>query len=234
MEYPKINSLWKRDPATHKFLFGELSCKEFLFHLDWDVEEKIDGMNIRIYFQAVDGEEGTQGYKFDIKGRTAAANSPKKLEDWIYGKGLEKGLSELGLRNGVLYGEGFGPGIQSGGIYRSDMAFILFDCYTNRWSTREEITQIATALNIDRTPQLGKYSIKEIISKVLSRPKGHYGKCDYTMEGIVARSRPLVRFNNPNADPLMFKLKVKDFEGETAKNYFQLLKSHNVSRWRRS
>lgn len=227
MEYPKINSLWKReDPRLpgsrgngkiHSLIEGDYAKQEFAAIDKWRVEEKIDGTNIRIYF-SINREVDAQskhcsfGYVFDIKGRTSEAVIPNGLEDWIYNKRLEVGLGNLGLIKGILYGEGFGAGIQSGGIYRPDKAFILFDCYTNRWSTREELKTIAEALNLETPHDLGMMTRDDIISFVKSKPHGFYGDKKYIMEGIVARSEPLMRFNTISADPVMWKLKVKDFK----------------------
>lgn len=69
MEYPKINSLFKRegcgvyDESKHRYvsdlekrprkspmIFGEYSCPEFESISRWLVDEKIDGTNIRVIF----------------------------------------------------------------------------------------------------------------------------------------------------------------------------------------
>jgi hypothetical protein len=220
MEYPKINSLWKRSLEDHFFIEGDYSCPEFGAMDRWRVEEKIDGTNIRIYFQR--SETGlclstlpavcSIHYNFDIKGRTANSDLPRGLEDWIYSRNLEVGLANLGLTQGILYGEGFGAGIQRGGIYRPDKAFMLFDCYTTRWSTRDEVHGIAEALGLETPHDLGLMTEKEIIKLIKSSPKGFYGDRKYVMEGIIARSEPLVRFNNQRAEPVVWKLKVGDFK----------------------
>ena len=50
IEYPKIESLYKRNEKTHKFAIGEFRIPEFqyLYSLPWRWTEKIDGTNIRI------------------------------------------------------------------------------------------------------------------------------------------------------------------------------------------
>lgn len=85
MEYPKINSLWKRqgwyfdekkkkDPTYQKnrqsFIVGDYACEEFGLIKEWDVYEKVDGTNIRVMF---DGE------KVKFGGRTNAAQIPCHL-----------------------------------------------------------------------------------------------------------------------------------------------------------
>jgi len=55
---------------------------------------------------------------------------------------------------------------------------------------------------------------EEVVAFVKSKPTGKYNDTGYPMEGIIARSEPLVRFNEPGAGPVMWKLKVKDFKQE--------------------
>ncbi len=76
-EYPKINSLWKREgfdfvqtgkkPTSKKLIEGDHSCPEFANIFLWSVDEKIDGMNIRIMYK-----EGQVSYA----GRTKDAMIP--------------------------------------------------------------------------------------------------------------------------------------------------------------
>ena len=170
----------------------------------------------------------------EIHGRTNKAQLNQKLIDFIWNKHFETKLDLFPI-NGevystVLFGEGFGAGIQSGGIYRNDISFILFDVYMGgRWSTREEVKHLANLLELETPHDFGMMTQDEIISFVKSKPRGWYAAYHarelygidvedatyaYTIEGIVARSEPLVRFNNNQASPVMWKLKVKDFKGD--------------------
>ena len=49
-EYHKIQSIFKRDDKTHKFVVGEWSLPEinYLAHNQWEFTEKVDGTNIRV------------------------------------------------------------------------------------------------------------------------------------------------------------------------------------------
>ena len=51
MIYPKIDTLFNRDPKTFKVNELEIRRPEFLIPNIWDVTEKIHGMNIRVYYQ---------------------------------------------------------------------------------------------------------------------------------------------------------------------------------------
>ena len=239
MEYPKIHSLWKRAEG-HNFIIGDYSCPEFATQTKWRVQEKIDGTNIRIVIQRFADPQLDvlyttlkQGNKISnqicdicLLGKTGNAQIPKGIIDWFQEKHFEITLlqnSIFPIGTTILFGEGFGPKIQSGGIYRKDISFILFDVYMcGRWSTREEVDEIAKLLGLESPCDLGLMKEEEIVAFVCSKPKGFYGDKNYTIEGIVARSEPLVRFNNNQANPVMWKLKVKDFNPSTPNGFVGL------------
>jgi len=205
MEYPKINSLWKRD-AAHNLIENDYSRVEFGAFKKWRVEEKIDGTNIRVYVQ-----NGT----ITVKGRTNKAAVPAEVLAFLSREEFMQKLSCFGPNSVVLFGEGFGGNIQIGKHYRPDAAFILFDVYMlGKWCSREEVAEIAQKLGLDHPADLGMMTEDEVVAFVKSKPTGKYNDTGYPMEGIIARSEPLVRFNEPGAGPVMWKLKVKDFKQE--------------------
>ena len=75
MKYPKIETLWNRDPQTHKVLPGELRLPEFGLVSRWLVTEKIDGTNVRIMLHA----DGSVEYG----GRTDNAQMPTTLIGYL-------------------------------------------------------------------------------------------------------------------------------------------------------
>lgn len=195
MKYPKINSLYKRDQAG-KFL-PEFSCAEFayLYKNQWTATEKVDGTNIRVVW---DGD-------ITFKGRTDNAQLPANLF---------KRLTELfpvekfgGFHHMILFGEGYGSGIQSGGDY-GQPNFILFDVLINGfWLEREDIEDVATKLGIGVVPILFEDTLQNIESivrggftSVLKKSKP---------EGLVIK--PAVSLNCRNGERVITKLKLKDF-----------------------
>ena len=61
-EYPKIQSVFKRNEETHKFIDGEWSLPEFQYLAPclWRATEKIHGTNIRVGWNpALDGSGGS-------------------------------------------------------------------------------------------------------------------------------------------------------------------------------
>ena len=82
IEYNKIETLWKRDmDGSKKLLEGEFRnpTVEFLKDNIWQFTEKIDGTNIRIYW---DGHTVTFG------GRTDRAQIPVFLLDYLMANAL--------------------------------------------------------------------------------------------------------------------------------------------------
>jgi ATP-dependent RNA circularization protein (DNA/RNA ligase family) len=225
MEYPKINSLWKREgwyftqdkknsPDYQKrkqsFIIGEYSESEFDNIKYWMVDEKVDGTNIRIIY--------TKGVVY-IKGRTEDSQLPPHLLEYL----RETFTSDLFRRifqveaidsypNVILFGEGYGPKIQSGGgNYRSDLGFILFDVWIGGWwLQRLDVLDIAEQLNIKTTPEIGIMTESEIVEYVKSKPLSLCSRIPQIMEGVICRSYPLMLFRN--GKPIMWKLKCKEFQ----------------------
>lgn len=173
--YPKIPSPWKRSPDTNRFDYNQWisPAVQDLRNADWEWTEKIDGMNIRI---------GWDGFAVRFGGRSDRADIHKDLRIHLDGKFHEEIMeSAFGSTPVVLFGEGYGAGIQKGGHYREDKAFILFDVLiNNQWLSRESKEGISTALNIDIVPlvyPLWDNGIWGAVDLVRERPP--------TFEGVV-------------------------------------------------
>ena len=71
-EYEKIETLYVRDDNTKKLLEGSFRNEtvELLKNIQWEFTEKIDGTNIRIYWD---------GHKVQYFGRTDKAQIPSML-----------------------------------------------------------------------------------------------------------------------------------------------------------
>ncbi len=110
-----------------------------------------------------------------------------------------------------MYGEGYGGKIQKGGgLYRNDPGFILFDvCWDGWWLERDNVKDIAAKLGIPSVPVIGIMGLEEAIGIVKASPNSMIAVEPKTIEGIVARSVPLMLFRD--GSPVMWKLKVRDF-----------------------
>ncbi|MEY2655106.1 MAG: hypothetical protein RLZZ524_2134, partial [Pseudomonadota bacterium] len=117
-EYQKINTVFKRDmESKHKTLIdGEWSLPEFetLAGLDWEWTEKIDGTNIRVIWKAG---------KLEFRGKTDNANMPGPLDRALHSMFDDNTALKTLSDDVLLYGEGYGAGIQKGGCYRPDPSF---------------------------------------------------------------------------------------------------------------
>lgn len=208
-EYEKIETLFLRDDKTKKLVEGKYRNEtvEFLKNIDWEFTEKIDGTNIRVYWD---------GHKVQYLGRTDKAQIPSQLMNRLielFGGDVNEEIFEqhFGENEVMLIGEGYGAKIQSGGDYRSDNDFILFDvCINGNYQPREAVKGIAGYFNIDVVPTIMIGKLEEGVKYVKSKPKSTIGTAN--MEGLVAR--PKVELKDRCGNRLIVKIKVRDFEGE--------------------
>lgn len=232
MQYPKINSLYKRqgwyfDEEAKKnpekqagrqtFIEGDYARKEFANISFWQVEEKIDGTNIRVNW---DGRMVTFG------GRTKDAQIPTHLLTYLQAQFtaelMDKAFSELKDPpfDITLYGEGYGPKINNGGFYDTDPKFCLFDVRVGRWwLEKHSLMQISETLGIKIAPTIGTMTTQEIVDYVKTKPISVFATNDrpprHVMEGVMCRPVPQMLFRD--GTPIMFKLKCKDFPSEDRK-----------------
>lgn len=225
MEYPKINSLWKREgwyfdqdkknspdyqKGRQSFIEGDYASAEFGNIKLWDVEEKVDGTNIRIHFTCSLNQPPIQPI---FMGRTANSQLPCHLLQYLQSHFTEERLQKVfpDGSNVFLFGEGYGPKIQGcGGNYRGDPGFILFDVMVgNWWLKREDVYGIANQLQVPHCPPIGRMSEAEIVEYVKSKPLSRCSRNPQMMEGVICRSEPLVLYRK--GIPIMFKLKCKEF-----------------------
>lgn len=208
--YEKINTLWQRD-KDNKFVImpGFYSCQEFANVNLWEVTEKIDGMNTRVIITKDD---------IEFRGRTDRAQLPAELmgrlsELFLSREKIDEVFDFEKANEVVLYGEGYGPKIQKGGIYRDDQDFILFDIMIDDiWFEGRQVTYYADLLGLNRVPVLGIMNTPDIVDSLSKSPV--YSRAsirdDAPIEGVVCRSFPLML--NRLGKRVIFKLKVKDYE----------------------
>ena len=210
-EYPKIQSLFKRDEKTHKFIIGQFSLPEFAYLQDniWYWTEKIDGTNIRIDWGTGETDTGIPILSFG--GRTDHAQMPPRLSARLHEIfTVDKFKSLYPETPMTLYGEGYGAGIQKGGgNYIPDSCdFILFDVMIDGWWLKQEdITDIALKLGIEEVPLVAYGSIEEAIDLVSSGITSHFG--NFQAEGIVLK--PVIELRSRAGHRIITKMKTKDF-----------------------
>ncbi len=232
MEYPKINSLYKRTgmywneenkamqydrTKKHDLIIGDYALPEFGLIKEWMVFEKIDGTNIRITFTSEDSQstDNTKFYKIQFDGRTKDSQLPTHLLKYLQETFTIEKLAKVfpDTQRVILFGEGYGPKIQSGGVYRDDVSFILFDVFVagEWWLEYEDRLDIASKLGIDHVPYLCKMTEHAIATYVKAQPKSKIAKdLKYVMEGVVCSTEPILRLRNGNC--LKFKLRCEDMK----------------------
>lgn len=208
-EYPKIQSIYKRDEGTHRFIEGEFSLPEFEYLKDnqWFFTEKIDGTNIRV---------GWDGFNVEIGGRTDNAQIPtflyQKLAEIFTFEHLLKAFPDSQEEKAaiMLCGEGYGAKIQKGGgnYISNGVDFILFDVLIGEWWLRRpDVEDIAQLLGVRTVPSLGQGTLSDAVMGIKAGVPSTFG--DFLAEGMVLR--PIVELKTRSGHRIITKLKHKDF-----------------------
>jgi len=201
-EYSKINTIWKRDERG-QVVVGDYATPEFAYlaDLDWDWTEKVDGTNVRV---------GWDGSSVEFGGRTSNAQMPTKLvaalrEMFANPAAFADCFGESGA---VLYGEGYGAGIQSGGNYSPTQTFVLFDVAVGPWwLRRDDVADVAAKLGLRCVPIVGRGSLPWASDRTKAGLTSTWG--DFPAEGMVGR--PVVDLFDRKGERIIAKIKARDF-----------------------
>lgn len=224
IEYPKIQSIFKRD-ENKNLLEGQWTCPEFdyLSGNIWVATEKVDGTNIRVtYFPkglVKDVEDPPLPSYVLFQGRTSKAQIPAHLVNHLNSVFTRERFSEMFPDLDVpitLYGEGYGEKIQSGGKYMPDghgVGFVLFDVLVGHWwLQRQGIVDVAMKMGIPFVPILCEVNLAYAIGMIKYEDKimSSFGKQDFPIEGFVLK--PKVDLCTRNGQRVITKIKYKDFK----------------------
>lgn len=211
-EYHKIDTLFERD---EKFIVDPARLKKSVLATirEWDVTEKIDGTNVRVMLSETGdvtfgGRSDNAQMPADLMMKLIAMFPQQKMTDALWIGGTQT--------SAILYGEGYGAGIQKGGTYRPDKSFILFDVLVGGtwWLDREDVDDVARKLGIDTVPYLGRMTLDEIVALVRTPFPSKIGTG--MAEGIVAR--PIETLFDKRGERVIIKLKTKDFGKQLSKS----------------
>ena len=206
--YEKIDTVFNRDTTGTKQLILNSwrdPVVEYLRNNLWLFTEKVDGTNIRIHWD---------GHQVEFGGRTDRAQIPDFLLEKLrsmFGTAEAEELFEQtwGEKEVFLFGEGYGPKIQSGGDYRADVSFILFDVLVgDNYQEREWVEKTAEMFNIDVVPVVLTGTIQDGIDFVMRHPASTMGTA--MMEGVVGR--PAVEMRDRRGNRVIVKIKWDDFK----------------------
>lgn len=231
-KYPKIQTLYERDPDNFRVRVGKLRKPEFATVRTWLVTEKIDGTNIRVIL-CPDG-------RVSFRGRTDRAQLYPKLVDVLnhmFPEGTTQALypdqkEDTPYPWTILYGEGYGEKIQKGGgDYREGQSFRLFDVLIipqeaerGWWQEWDTVREMAGRLGIETVPFNSRLEVlpttaRDLLAWFPTSVVAITEKCEHAPnfarlpEGIVARTNPLL-FNRLG-ERVMWKLKLRDFPDGT-------------------
>ena len=213
IEYNKIDTVYERDVnGTKRLIEGQFRSEavRYLAGNMWDFTEKIDGTNIRVHWD---------GHKITFGGRTERAQIPTHLINKLTDIFLTNEVEELfeqkfGEHEVILFGEGYGAKIQNGGLYRSDVGFILFDVMINgNYQPRASVEDVAACFGLEIVPIVLRGTIEDGVRLVKAHPRSTIGTAP--MEGVVGR--PAVEMCDRCGKRVIVKIKACDFkEGDDA------------------
>lgn len=207
IEYNKIDTVFERDTTgSKKLIEGQFRDEtvKYLRNMPWRFTEKIDGTNIRVHWD---------GHKVEFGGRTDRAQIPaplvNKLNEMFGGNEAEELFEQkFGQNDVILFGEGYGPKIQKGGLYRDDVSFIMFDVMINgNYQPRVSVENIAKCFGVDVVPVIFVGTIIEAVDYVKVKRSSTIGRAP--MEGLVGV--PLVELQDRCGKRLIVKIKACDF-----------------------
>ena len=209
--YEKIETIFARDiEGTKKLIPGKFRSEtvESLKNVEWEWTEKVDGTNIRVFWD---------GHSVRFGGRTDRASIPAPLVNRLnalFGGEENAQLFEqtFGDKEVILFGEGYGKKIQAvGSAYNPDgVDFILFDVLIgNNYQEREWVGLTALAFGVKAVPIVGRGTLDQAVEYVKGHPKSTLGNCE--MEGIVCR--PSLELRDRRGERVIVKIKWRDFAG---------------------
>ena len=207
-QYEKIETVFCRDTnGTKRLVLNDYRNPTIAYLKDnmWVFTEKVDGTNIRVHWD---------GHKVEFGGRTDKAQIPgpllSKLNEMFMTTEAEELFEQVwGDKDVILFGEGYGPKIQNGGEYRSDVSFILFDVLVgDNYQEREWVEKTAQMFNIDVVPIVLTGTIQDGIDYVMKHPRSTMGTA--MMEGVVGK--PMFELRDRRGERVIVKIKWEDFK----------------------
>lgn len=203
-EYHKIETLYERDETTFKVRVGEYKNRTYTLLKKWVFTEKIDGTNIRCIWK--DG-------KLTFGGKSDNAQIHADLIKWLYENvSAEKMVAAFpDSPEVVLYGEGYGAGIQKGGVYSPTKKIILFDVLVGGkwWLSQENVEDVGRKVGLDVVPVIGEMTLEDATEMCRVGFESRIGASPHPAEGLVGR--PHETLFDKKGHRLIVKLKTKDF-----------------------
>lgn len=213
-EYHKIETLYERDEKTFKVKPDVLKNRTYSLLKTWHWTEKIDGTNIRAIWQPEILLEQKESLTFG--GKTDNAQIHADLIKWLYENVKPEQLRDIfPTESAVIYGEGYGAGIQKGGgDYSPTKKLIVFDVLVGGkwWLSHENVCDVASKLGLDVVPDFGEMTLEQATELVRAGFPSKLNGGKKQSEGLVGR--PLEALFDKKGARLIVKLKTHDFAVE--------------------
>ena len=181
IKYPKIDALFERNSDLKLSNTFRDPAFEYLKDLKWQGFEKLDGTNVRIYWD---------GYRVSTHGRTDNAVFEKSFEEYLEkfkSKEFEELMEQIfGEKEVHLFGEGLGQKIQGGSS--TENKIVLFDVLVqDNWLKYEDVKDIGNKLGLEVVNLEIEGTLNELIEYVKTPRKA--SNKDIQMEGLIARPK---------------------------------------------
>lgn len=183
-EYRKIDNVFKFDSKCN--IIGLNQPYNLLSDIDWIGTEKVDGTNVRVYWD---------GHKITLAGRTDKSQWQGDLYKLLSEKFLTDEMEYLfeqvfGEKEAYIFGEGYGPKIQKNGeLYSNEPSFIVFDVTIDGHELNiEKVEDVANQLGLEYVPIRFGGTLSEAILFVKEHPFS-YINFEHEMEGLVLTPR---------------------------------------------
>ena len=211
-KYEKIDTIFARDTEGSKKLkpgvFRDPTI-EYLALNKWLWTEKIDGTNIRVYWD---------GHHITFGGRTDNAQIPAdlvvKLNEIFMNSAAEELFEQtFGEKEVIIFGEGYGRKIQKVGskYIKNGVDFIVFDVLIgDNYQPREWVEKTAQMFGLKVVPVVGEGTLYEAVKFVCDHPNSIIAEDEVEMEGIVAR--PAIEMRDRRGERIITKIKWEDIK----------------------
>ena len=205
-EFAKIETLYERDLTTFKVDPTKIKNRTYSLLKEWEWTEKVDGTNIRVIWDPLAGA-------VTFGGKTDNAQIHADLIKYLYETVTAAKLLAVFPPPApvVIYGEGYGAGIQKGGGYRPDKALIVYDVLVDGkwWLSGDNVADVCQRLGLDMVPRLGAMTLEAATEKVRAGFPSLIPGATCAAEGMVGR--PAETLFDKKGRRLIVKLKTKDF-----------------------
>lgn len=211
-KYEKIETIFARDIEGTKKLIPNMfrdSTVEYLARNDWIWTEKVDGTNIRVFWD---------GHQISFAGRTDSAVIPTPLYDRLSEIFLNDVAEELfeqtfGEKEVIIFGEGYGNKIQKVGnkYIKDSVDFIIFDVLIgDNYQERKFVKQTAQIFGLKAVPVIGIGNLYEAVEFMKMHPMSVISEEEIEMEGLVCR--PVMELRNRCGERIIVKIKWNDMK----------------------